>query len=304
MARAERVHGRLPLILCGMAAICLSTYVWPADAQEVPVELVCQVSCATNEARLGLTHIVFLNGRVDPNNARLECTVYKNGFEIGGYAAFSPLVPDLEVRPQPVRRDIGQLRPFQIQIVDVQSAPDEQFITGLTNCRCRTWPQLQLASAATARRKLADERRCHVSGASLYPRCGASRVKANNRRCCMHVPILCLAFIALSEPEAGAFDATFTDINPDVSSLDAQPHGVMLLAVGLMAWQLTQTMRRPTMLPANGAEFIKAMTLVEPGSIWMGMCRRPRGTSKSIQATETAYTLLPSTMVVWSASRA
>ena len=85
---------------------CLVTGHWFIEAQELRTTLICETGCVKGAVRKGFTRLILLNGRVDPDNSRLECSVYKNGFEISGYAFFEPLVADPEKPPQSVHRKL------------------------------------------------------------------------------------------------------------------------------------------------------------------------------------------------------
>lgn len=94
--------------------------------------LSCSTRCSAIEARVSLTDVHFGETLIDPSKASLDFTVYSEGFEHNVFASFSPLIPNPEVGPkhkQPARRG---LRPFQIRLVAVESAPQEQFIQGVT----------------------------------------------------------------------------------------------------------------------------------------------------------------------------
>ncbi len=140
--------------VCGMAAFAkvwfgLYALLLPAIsfAQSQPVEpsiedvvsglskpgpISCLSYCSATESRVSLSDISFAGLPVDPMNARLEFTVYNDGFERDAFASFSPLVGDLEVEPRVSLLALQGLRPFSLRLVKVHRASREPHIDGVT----------------------------------------------------------------------------------------------------------------------------------------------------------------------------
>jgi hypothetical protein len=103
-----------------------------SNEQQQPLALSCSSYCSTTESRVSLSDVHFGGVQVDPANARLEFTVYSEGFERGAFASFSPLIADPETSPQLSLTALRGLRPFVIRLVAVEPAPQGPSILGVT----------------------------------------------------------------------------------------------------------------------------------------------------------------------------
>lgn len=103
-----------------------------SNKQQQPLALSCSSYCSTIESRVSLSDVHFGGAQVDPAKSRLEFTVYSEGFKRGAFASFSPLTADPENSPTLSLTALRGLRPFEIRLIAVKLAPQEQAILGAT----------------------------------------------------------------------------------------------------------------------------------------------------------------------------
>ena len=135
MRRENTKATKPPWLLCkAIAVFVLFTPLTGCSTSELESMpgITCETYCSTTESRVSLGNVHFGGLIVDPANARLEFTVYSEGFERGAFASFSPLTADPESEPTLSLPALRGLRPFRVQLVSVEPASDEQSILGVT----------------------------------------------------------------------------------------------------------------------------------------------------------------------------
>lgn len=98
--------------------------------QEREIGLICELGGSPEYKRTPNVRLSWRQQNV-PEGSRVDWTVYKDGFERGGFASFGRLLPGEKVRPKFARRELQGLRPFRLRLVDVYRASDERYLSAI-----------------------------------------------------------------------------------------------------------------------------------------------------------------------------
>jgi hypothetical protein len=104
-----------------------------SDASDMQdeIHLTYETGCAETKIRVGYVKLSWEGRMVRPEESNIELTVYPEGFERGYFATFAPLVADPETLPALSSEELVDVQAFQIQLVEVFYAENEEYISGV-----------------------------------------------------------------------------------------------------------------------------------------------------------------------------